>query len=182
MATGRRAERKPAAPTGTRATAARRPPAGAARALEPLQGTRALLIAEPSAAYVARPPAVVDASLIAALVFAEPEMADARRHLLPYRPMAPTLLPLEIANVAMNKLRRGSGAAAELRNALADLDAMGLTLLAVEPLEVFDIASRWSLSAYDAAYLSLASTLRCPLLTFDRRLAEAARLQLGSLE
>jgi predicted nucleic acid-binding protein len=182
MATGRSADSKPAVPTGTRATAARRPPASAARPVEPSQGVRALLIAEPSAAYVARPSAVVDASLIAALVFAEPEMADTRRHLLPYRPMAPTLLPLEIANVAMSKVRRGSGAAAELKNALADLEAMGVTLLTVEPLEVFDIASRWSLSAYDAAYLSLAPTLRCPLPTFDRRLAEAARSQLGSLE
>ncbi len=182
MATGRSADHKPAAPAGTRkTTAAKRPPAGTPRPEGPSPRTRALLIAEPPAAYAARPPAVVDASLIAALVFAEPEMADARRHLLPYRPMAPTLLPLEIANVAMNKLRRGRGVAQELRNALADLDAMGLTLLAVEPLDVFDIASRWSLSAYDAAYLALASTLRCPLLTFDRRLAEAARAHLGSL-
>ncbi len=141
---------------------------------------RTLLVAEPPAAYAAKPPAVVDASLIAALVFAEPEMSDARQHLLPYRAMAPTLLPLEIANVAMNKLRRG-GVADHLRESLADLGAMDITLLAVEPLDVFDIANRWSLSAYDAAYLSLASALRCPLLTFDRRLAEAARAQLASL-
>ena len=148
--------------------------------LEPAgPATRPLYVAEPSARFAQRPPAVVDASLIAALLFAEPEQADARERLARCQPVAPDLLPYEMANVAVNKIRRGLAEAA-VRASLADLRAMGIELHPVDPAAALDIATRHGLSAYDAAYLALADRLRCPLYTFDRRLAEAAQRHLGS--
>lgn len=142
---------------------------------------RALLVAEPSAAYALRPQAVVDASLIAALLFAEPEQPVAAQRLANCRPVAPDLLPYELGNVAVGKLRRGHAEDA-LRAGLNDLDALDITLHVVAAAPAFDLAARYGLTAYDAAYLALAAQLRCPLFTFDTRLAAAARRHFGSAD
>lgn len=140
---------------------------------------RPLHVAEPSARYGLLPPAVVDASLIAALLFAEPEQPATARRLAQCRPVAPELLPYELASVAANKLHRGHGEAA-VRASLADLDALGVELHAVEAPLAFDLAVRYEPTAYDAACLGLAGRLRCPLITFDARLAEAAQRHFGA--
>lgn len=140
---------------------------------------RELFVAEPRATYGQRPPAVVDASLIAALLFAEPEQATAERQLSDCQPVAPDLLPYELVNVAVVKLRRGL-AEADVRAGLADLQALGIALHPVPAAPAFDLAAHYGLTAYDAAYLALAVQLHCPLLTFDRRLADAARQHFGT--
>lgn len=142
---------------------------------------RALHVAEPPPRYGEPPPAVVDASLIAALLFAEPEQSAAAHRLVHCRPVAPELLPYELANVAVNKLRRGQSEEA-VRASIADLGSLGIELHAVAAPLAFELAARYGLTAYDAAYLALAGRLRCPLLTFDARLAAAGRQHLGSAE
>ena len=52
----------------------------------------------------------------------------------------------------------------------------------VDVAPLVSLATRYQLTVYDAAYLLVASELRAPLITFDTRLAEAARLHLGSLQ
>lgn len=140
---------------------------------------RPLHVAEPPARYGQRPPAVVDASLIAALLFAEPEQSAAADKLISCQPMAPDLLPYELGNVAVNKLRRGVAEAA-VRAGLAELDTLDIELHAVAASSAFDLAARYGLTAYDSAYLALAAQLRCPLFTFDARLAAAAWQHFGS--
>ncbi len=49
------------------------------------------------------------------------------------------------------------------------------------PIGQFNIATRYGLSGYDAAYLWLAAEMRVPLLTFDAKLAIAAKAYLESL-
>lgn len=140
-----------------------------------------LYVSEPSPQYVVRPPAVVDASVLAAFIFGEPEgeLALARMH--PYTLHAPALLPFEIANVAMNKLRRGFASSQALSERLEGFD-FGLIELAEAPAAgVFGLAQRYRLSAYDASYLWLAAELRAPLVTFDERLAAAAAECLANL-
>ncbi|MCW5610206.1 MAG: type II toxin-antitoxin system VapC family toxin [Rubrivivax sp.] len=149
------------------------------RRIEP--GPRPLHVAEPRAAYGRRPLAVVDASVIAAVLFAEPEQSAAARQLAQCQPAAPDLLPYELGNVAVNKLRRGHDESG-VRASLADLEALGIALHPVCAAAAFDLAARHALTAYDAAYLCLAAELRAPLITFDRRLAEAALRHLGNLE
>lgn len=153
--------------------------ANRSRGAEP--APRVLHVAEPPARFREPAPAVVDASLIAALLFVEPEQRVAAQRLARCRPVAPDLLPYELANVAVNKLRRGQDEATVQRS-LGDLDALGIELHAIAAPLALELAARYALTAYDAAYLALADRLRCPLLTFDTRLAEAARRHLGARE
>lgn len=140
-----------------------------------------LRVAEPPDAYRQNPPAVVDASVLAAFLFLEPEAAEAEARVNPCTLFAPNILPLEIANVAMNKLRRGIASTQDLIERLTGFDFACVNLREVPAAEAFALAAHYRLSAYDAAYLWLAGELRAPLLTFDNRLAEAGRDYLAQL-
>ncbi|HLE66037.1 MAG TPA: type II toxin-antitoxin system VapC family toxin [Burkholderiales bacterium] len=113
---------------------------------------------------------VVDASAVAAVVFEEPEaaplVAAVRGKLL-----APSLIRYELANLCLAKLRQASADAAvtlKRYRLLRDLD-----LRTTEPdwHALPELAGRWGLSAYDAAYLDVALRERLPLVTLDARLA-----------
>ena len=83
---------------------------------------------------------------------------------------APSLIHLEILNVAGRRWEWGADALAELGEALEDL---GFDL--VEP----DLAAvgRWvaaGLTAYDAAYVAVAEAAAIPLVTLDRTILDAA--------
>lgn len=140
----------------------------------PSTARRELFVAEPAAQYQVRPPVVVDSSLLCAVLFDEPEAPDALTQLRGHRLCAPTLLDQEVLNVAVIKQRRGLAAEGAQR-ALADYLELPVEL--AEPVldEQLALALRYGLSGYDAAYLWLAGEMRAPLLTFDRKLAEAAR-------
>lgn len=140
-----------------------------------------LHIAEPPASYLSRPAAVVDASLLVALIYGEPEAERAESSMRPYALHAPAILPLEVTNAAMNKLRRQVASWETLAERLANFDFSCIRLQDARPVEIFRIARRHSLSAYDASYLWLAGELKAPLLTFDERLAAAARDHLAQL-
>ena len=142
-------------------------------------GRRTLHVAEPPAAWFDRAPMVVDCSVVAALLFDEPAADDAARMLAGKALHAPTLLPYEIANVARNKQRAGSPDAV-VRAALADFAEQRMQLLAAPADELMSLALRYTLTAYDAAYLWVAASLQAPLATFDDRLGQAARKHLGA--
>lgn len=137
-----------------------------------------LHVVEPPAHYLARTPLVVDCSAIAGLVFREAWEGAARERIRGRALHAPHLLTSEIASVALKKLRRGESHAAD---GLAAAAAMEISLHPTEPVAVVELANRYGLSAYDAAYLWLAARLKCPLATFDARLGAAARQHLSSL-
>ena len=142
---------------------------------------RPLFVAEPPAAWNQRPPVVVDCSVLAALLWAEPAASDAAALLTGRALHAPMLLLYELANVARSKCR--SGVPHEVARAgLEALAEQRVVLHDGELLYSFDVAQRFQLSAYDAAYLHLAAALKAPLVTFDQRLAEAAQRHLGGLE
>ena len=142
---------------------------------------RQLLVAEPPAAWLVRPPVVVDCSALAAWLFQEPEMDQAAAMLSGKTLHAPNLLPYEIANVARKKVKAGANAQ-HIMALLDDFAAHQIEWHAPPPQPVLVLANRWSLSAYDAAYLWLAAELKAPLATFDRQLAEAARQHLDTLD
>jgi predicted nucleic acid-binding protein len=64
---------------------------------------------------------------------------------------------------------------------LADATSMSISLHPIDALRVAELAQRYQLSVYDAAYLWLAADLKCPLATFDDKLAAAAQTYLASL-
>ena len=139
-----------------------------------------LYIAEPPAVFALRPPLVVDASFVAAIVFAELEMDAAGSRLIGYTPVAPTLLDFEMANIAVVKVLRRSLTLDEATNAMTNFFDLPIERLRVDGTALVALAQRYGLTAYDAAYLWLAAAIPAPLATFDKTLALAAREHLAS--
>ncbi|HEV2501847.1 MAG TPA: type II toxin-antitoxin system VapC family toxin [Mesorhizobium sp.] len=124
---------------------------------------------------------VIDAS-IAAAWFLPDEQNDAADLLMADLKSAPGLVPslfwFETRNLFLMAERRGrfeeGGAAlsmAQLRRLPLQDDGAGNDAL------VISIASRRTLSGYDASYLALAVQRSIPLATADRRMADAAALE-----
>lgn len=143
----------------------------------PAEAGAELIIAEPAARYRARPPAVADCSVLAAVLFDERERDEAVEALAGKELCAPDLIDHELASVAVRKSRHLTEQT--IVQAFRDLARLKLTRYRVEPQTQWRLAVQFNLSAYDAAYLALASELNAPLLTFDRRLGEAALRALG---
>ena len=143
--------------------------------------TLPVMVAEPAALWRARPPLVVDCSVLVAALFEEPEAAECTRLLASHALHAPALLPFEFANVARSKSRAGAPAD-KVQAALASFDDLRIELHAVPALPLHALAMSSGLSAYDAAYLSVAAELQAPLSTLDQRLAQAAQRHLGKTD
>ena len=142
---------------------------------------RRVYLAEPPARFIARAPMVVDSSMICAILFDEPERDEAERLLAGRQLSAPRLIDHEVLNVALKKGRRGLPARV-VEGALADYLEQQIDLADTDLLASYALARHLDLTAYDAAYLWLAAEMKAPLATFDRKLGEAARRHLGSLQ
>ncbi len=138
----------------------------------------ALIVAEPRARDAARAPLVVDCSVVAAVLFDEPNRDAAVQALTGKDLFAPELLADEFVSVAVKKSRHGLGSVAQ--QALVDFTELELTRCRCDMRAQWRLAIQYDLSAYDAAYLWLAAELGAPLATFDERLGGAARALLGS--
>lgn len=131
-------------------------------------------VAEPRLAYWPRPPMVVDASLIAAILFDEPGQEDAVLALRGKQPVAPGLLRYEMASIGAKKLRRGELDLDETLACLNTLTAFDIEYGEIDPAAVVRLAQAYRITAYDASYLWLAGELKAPLGTLDQGLAAAA--------
>ncbi len=118
---------------------------------------------------------VVDASALAALVFAEPEADEIAERLRGVELAAPQLLAYEMANVAAVKLRRRLVSLDVAARALSLFRRLDLRLHPVDASAAFETAARTGLTAYDGAYLWLAKALHAELVTLDRKVVRAAR-------
>ena len=118
---------------------------------------------------------VIDASALAAVVFDEPD-ADRVVDAIDDSPLvAPYLLEYELASVCARKIRNRPVQRGALLAALALIDHLDLTPTEVAARDVVELALATRLTKYDASYLWLARTLRCELITLDKRLAAASR-------
>jgi predicted nucleic acid-binding protein len=136
-----------------------------------------LIVAEVRGRYAARTPLVVDCSVIAAVLFDEPNRDDAARALAGKELFAPELIADELVSVAIKKAHHGLEEAAV--QALAEFGELDLTRCRPDVRAQWRLALDYGLSAYDAAYLWLAADIGAPLVTFDERLGTAARHLLG---
>lgn len=143
-----------------------------------LTGTPRLFVAESAAAYAKRPRVVADASVVVALLFDEQDQEEALVRLRGRLVAAPHLLDLEFANAAVKKMRRERLDAGRVAEALQMLDEVVADRHPVPAAAALELAQRYGLTSYDAAYLWLAERLEVPLVTFDARLGEAARRHL----
>ena len=120
--------------------------------------------------------AVVDCSVLAAVVFEEEWAPEAVARLRGYRLIAPALLPFELTQVCSTKMRRHPAQATRLLDQfVAALTSLQLDLEPVGLDELPALAGESGLSCHDAAYLWLALARSAPLVTFDDKLAQAHR-------
>ena len=117
---------------------------------------------------------VVDASAVVTLLLDPAGDGDViARHLANARVAAPDLLPYEVTNVLRRHRAAGALSDAEASLALDGLAALPVDLWPFATLQAAIWRLSGALTAYDAAYVTLAELLGCPLLTRDRRLARA---------
>jgi len=118
---------------------------------------------------------VVDASVVLEMLL-RTEAAEAieRRMLIPTESLcAPHLLDVEVAQVVRRYCLLGDMTSDRGEEALLDLKDMPIERFSHTPflLRIWEL--RNNLTAYDAAYVSLAEALGCTLLTRDQRLAKS---------
>jgi predicted nucleic acid-binding protein len=117
---------------------------------------------------------VVDASALAALLFAEPEAENIAKRLEEARLAAPSLIDFELANVCVTKMRRQPSRRDAIRAAFDLANRLRVETIAVDHAAIVDLAEATGLTAYDASYLWLARALGAELVTLDRKLAGAS--------
>jgi predicted nucleic acid-binding protein len=116
---------------------------------------------------------------MAAALFGESTSAESAALLLGRTLHAPHVLDHEIASVALKKLQRERVPAEAVAAALHAYGLLPIERHAIDAETVVSIAQRCGLTAYDAAYLSVAEQLAAPLATLDDKLANAARSYLA---
>ena len=109
-----------------------------------------------------------------ALAFGEPEAATAARLMAAAELRAPKLLPFEVLSIARKKVLKHPELGAAIRQGLRLALSLDVRLVEVAHAEVLELALARGVSTYDAAYLWVALRSSGELLTFDRRLKEAA--------
>lgn len=126
---------------------------------------------------------VVDAS-VAAQLFITEDGSDAARALADSdaRFVAPDLVLVELANVAVKRLRRGDIPHSLAEHMVGAARSLFQDLVPAASLmgRAFELAVQHGLSAYDATYVALAEARGCDVVTADLRLiARAATASLS---
>lgn len=120
------------------------------------------------------PVKVIDASALAAVVFAEPKAEEVVSRLQGCTLAAPALLPFEMASICLEKLRRYPEQRSLLLAAYRMAGRMEIEQTDVDLNEVIPFAEQKRITAYDATYLWLSHRLGAEIVTLDKKLAEAA--------
>lgn len=119
---------------------------------------------------------VVDASSLGALVFGEPEAETVAKQLSTSTLVAPQLLWFELASIAFKKAAIHPGLVDQIREAFRMAGRLAIEILAVDHLDVIDLATQTRLTTYDASYLWLSRKTGGELVTLDKRLSKASGL------
>jgi predicted nucleic acid-binding protein len=117
---------------------------------------------------------VIDASAVVALLFKEPAGEQIPAQLRGCDLHAPDLLPYEVANACLKKIRAKPDEREALLTAFELFSNFSFTLVTVDTVETITLAADTRLSLYDASYLWLARRLGCGLLTLDDKLLKVA--------
>ena len=105
----------------------------------------------------------------------EPTANSAMQQVIEQGGVTPRIWWYELRNALLVNERRGRISPQQVSDTLADSLALGI-LMDDEHDEsrLLDLARRYELTVYDAAYLEVAARRSLPLATLDRRLREAA--------
>ena len=118
---------------------------------------------------------VIDTSALAAIVFGEPGSQKVAASIQADELVAPSLLPFELANVCLTKIRRYPAQREKLLAGFQIANRLRISYSPVDVMATLQIAEEKSLTVYDASYIWLAHALQAELLTLDKTLAKAAR-------
>ncbi|MFC4138534.1 MULTISPECIES: type II toxin-antitoxin system VapC family toxin [unclassified Microbacterium] len=118
---------------------------------------------------------VIDASAVVKLIGEHGTTPRLHEQVFGERLIAPDVLPLETASALRGLSLGGHLDKRGLLSAVDDLMRLPIDLHPSLPLIPRVMALRQNFSAYDASYVALAELFGCPLLTFDKRLAKAAK-------
>lgn len=86
---------------------------------------------------------------------------------------APDLVDVETVSVLRRRWRAGDLTARRFRSAVTDLISLPIVRFPTGPLMIRAYELRSNVTPYDATYVALAEGLSCPLVSADRRLAQA---------
>jgi predicted nucleic acid-binding protein len=119
---------------------------------------------------------IVDASVAVKWIVAEPLREEALELVRQNDVVVPDLLPAEVRNALVNRLRRRLATVEEARRAATAFQAIPLI---VEPSsdqleQAFDLALAFEHPIYDCIYLALAMARNLTLVTADGRMFELA--------
>ena len=117
------------------------------------------------------PVKVIDASVVSAILFAEPGSEAVARRLEHHALVAPSLWTYEVGNVCLQKIRRHRPDRQVLLDAFSLASRLGIEEVDVPVAQVVPLADEVGLTVYDAAYVWLARMLRAELVTLDTALA-----------
>jgi predicted nucleic acid-binding protein len=124
-------------------------------------------------------PLVIDCSVMVALCFDEEQSQAAEKALDLVKTdggIVPALWWFELRNVLLVGERRGRITKERTAAFLEDVERLSIEIDR-EPSsnDLFDLARRYQLTGYDAAYLELAKRHSAPFATFDQALVTAAK-------
>lgn len=116
----------------------------------------------------------VDASALTMALAFDEEGAAAREQLAEDpRWVAPEHWKIEVVSSIRGLYRGGTITGAEARLVVQRLPELAVKTVPLDPLLPLVWDMRATVTAYDAVYVAIARTQRCPLVTADRRLARA---------
>lgn len=122
-------------------------------------------------------PFVLDASVAICWAMqdeSDPRAAAAQARALADRPVVPALWWYEVRNILVLNERRGRIAPTDSELFLASTGSLVRSVFPQDSKETLQLARKYRLSVYDAAYLQLAKQERLSLATLDGDLASAA--------
>ncbi len=121
---------------------------------------------------------VLDCSYTLAMVMPDEVRPASMSETAAGRMLVPSIWPYEVANALRNGLRRQRVSAQQVAIVCTRLEDLSIEAVGgadIGTRQRFVAAQTHQLTAYDAAYVELALSLRCPLATLDANLADAAR-------
>ncbi|PWU22262.1 MAG: hypothetical protein C5B49_01080 [Bdellovibrio sp.] len=116
---------------------------------------------------------VVDASVMGALFFREPEAEFAERRLAHCEWVVPTLLDYEMGSIFLKKIKTYPKLRTQLEDSYQIFCESAFERVEIPVSAVIPVAEKFGLTVYDASYFWLASELSLDLFTFDKALSAA---------
>ncbi len=113
---------------------------------------------------------VADTNTFLAVALDEPEKTQIIRLTVGHDLVAPEVLPFEIGNALTAMMMKRSLKTDEMKSTWDIVQTIPVELRPIDIRSALEIASRCNIYAYDAYFIECAISLRCPLLTLDRRM------------